>query len=231
MLQTWQFVQTPGKSVIAGDEYVEVETMSADPEAEVTLWMEDADGAFQGTLVASPERPGRHHWHTGTRQPGEYRACALFRQKQSGALLAEVSAPFTIAPTETFFNLVLTGVSREHILACGQTAVLGVSAVVTLTNIGATCVDAVLGTWGRPASGRLAEISRGHPLALETQRTNAPGRADAVPLKECTGGRTGVGQHQVLRDYISFKAVAQPSRRGRIPIRQARANKSPRSSA
>ena len=220
MLQTWQFVQNAWqKSVIfQAREYVEVETMSADPEAEVTLWMEDADGAFQGTLVASPERPGRHHWHTGTRQPGEYRACALFRQKQSGALLAEVSAPFTIAPTETFFNLVLTGVSREHILACGQTAVLGVGAQwQALVNIpGATCCL----TWcwehedGQPVDG-WPEISREAPVALETltQRTNTPETmqiAFAAPGMYRLAVLLSVSDQVLLRDYVSFQAVARP---------------------
>jgi len=220
MLQTWQFVQNAWqKSVIfQAREYVEVETMSADPEAEVTLWVEDVNGVFQGTLVASPERPGRHHWHTGTRLPGEYRACALFRQRQSGALLAEVSTPFTIAPTETFSSLVMTGVSREHILACGQTAALNVGAQwQALANVpGTTCCL----TWrwehedGRPVDG-WPEVSRDAPVALETltQRTNMPETmqiAFAAPGMYRLAVLLSVGAQVLLRDHVSFQAVARP---------------------
>lgn len=220
MLQTWQFVQSAWQKSVSfqAREYVEVEAMSAYPDAEVTLWVEDANGVSQGTPVASPERPGRYHWHTGIRHPGEYRACALFRQRQSGALLAEVSTPFTITPTETFSNLTLTGVSREHVLACGQTAVLTIGAQwQALANVpGATCCL----TWrwehedGRPVDV-WPEISRDAPVALETltQRTAMPETmqiAFAVQGMYRLAVLLSVGDQVLLRDYASFQAVARP---------------------
>ncbi len=219
LLQTWQQVNGSWQksSMYPARDFVEIEPLCADAEAEVTLWVEDVAGVFLGAPVPSGERPGRYHWHTGAHPPGAYRACGRFRQRRNGALLAETTTPFDIMPTDVCSGLVMTGIDRENILACGQTLLVQPGAQwQAVTNVaGAGCQ--LTWHWEGEDGTRLDSMPRIRldvPVDLQamTQRTalaEALQVSFAEPglywlLVELTCGETR------LRDAVSFLAVARP---------------------